>query len=46
MSLDERLKKWAQLKAEEVPKVAALIKQMELPAISIGATPAPVEIKK
>jgi len=44
--LDEQLKKWAQLKAEEVPKIAALIKQMELPAISIGGTPPPVEIKK
>jgi photosystem II stability/assembly factor-like uncharacterized protein len=34
--LDEQLKKWAQLKAEEVPKIAALIKQMELPAVSVG----------
>ena len=34
--LDEQLKKWAQLKADEVPKIAALIKQMELPAISVG----------
>ncbi|HEX7518131.1 MAG TPA: hypothetical protein VF345_12710 [Chthoniobacterales bacterium] len=34
--LDEQLKKWGQLKADEVPKIAALIKQMELPAISVG----------
>jgi hypothetical protein len=34
--LEEQLKKWAQLKTEEVPKIAALIKEMELPAISVG----------
>jgi hypothetical protein len=34
--LDEQLKKWVQVKADEVPKVAALIKQMELPPISVG----------
>jgi photosystem II stability/assembly factor-like uncharacterized protein len=38
--LDEQSKKWAQLKADEVPKIAALIKQMELPAISVGGKPA------
>jgi photosystem II stability/assembly factor-like uncharacterized protein len=37
--LDEQLKKWTQLKAEEVPKIAALIRQAELPAISIGEKP-------
>jgi photosystem II stability/assembly factor-like uncharacterized protein len=37
--LNEQLKKWAQLKADEVPKIAALIKQMELPAISVGGIP-------
>jgi photosystem II stability/assembly factor-like uncharacterized protein len=34
--LDEQLKKWAQLKADEIPKIATLIQQMELPAISVG----------
>jgi photosystem II stability/assembly factor-like uncharacterized protein len=34
--LDEQLKKWGQIKADDVPKIAALIKQMELPAISVG----------
>jgi photosystem II stability/assembly factor-like uncharacterized protein len=34
--LDEQLKRWGQIKADEVPKIAALIKQMELPAISVG----------
>jgi photosystem II stability/assembly factor-like uncharacterized protein len=38
--LDEQLKKWAQLKADQVPKIAALIKQVELPAISLGEKPA------
>jgi photosystem II stability/assembly factor-like uncharacterized protein len=37
--LDEQLKKWTQLKTEEVPKIAALIRQVELPAISIGEKP-------
>ena len=37
--LDEQLNKWAQLKTDEVPKIAALIKQMELPAISVGGKP-------
>jgi hypothetical protein len=39
--LDEQLTKWAQLKMEEVPKLATLIKQMELPAISISGKPGP-----
>src|ERR1041385_290534 len=34
--LDDELKKWTQLKTEEVPKIAALIRQVELPAISVG----------
>jgi photosystem II stability/assembly factor-like uncharacterized protein len=34
--LDEQLKKWAQLKSDEIPKIATLIQQMELPAISVG----------
>ena len=33
--LDEQLKKWAQLKSDEIPKIATLIQQMELPAISV-----------
>ncbi|MEP7014137.1 MAG: glycosyl hydrolase [Verrucomicrobiota bacterium] len=33
--LDEQLKKWTQLKAEEVPKFSALIKQANLPALII-----------
>jgi len=33
--LDEQLKKWAQLKTEEVPKVSALIKQANLPVLII-----------
>ena len=38
--LDEQLKKWTQIKTEEVPKIAALIKQVELPAISVSEKPA------
>jgi hypothetical protein len=38
--LDEQLNKWAQLKTDEVPKIAAVIQQMELPAISVGGKPA------
>src|SRR5262249_54269826 len=34
--LDEQLKKWAQLKAEDVPKVSELIKQANLPALIIS----------
>jgi hypothetical protein len=37
--LDEQLKKWGQIKADDVPKIAALIKQMELPAISVSGKP-------
>jgi len=37
--LGGELKKWAQLKTEEVPKIAALIRQVELPAISVGEKP-------
>jgi photosystem II stability/assembly factor-like uncharacterized protein len=33
--LDEQLKKWNQLKTEEVPKIAAMVRQIELPAISV-----------
>jgi hypothetical protein len=31
--LEEQLKKWAELKAEAVPKVSELIKQASLPAL-------------
>ncbi len=34
--LDEQLKKWAQLKTDEVPKVDALVKQADVPAISVN----------
>ena len=34
--LDEQLKKWAQLKAEDLPKVSELIKQASLPALIIS----------
>ncbi|MEY2494431.1 MAG: hypothetical protein QOJ45_923 [Verrucomicrobiota bacterium] len=37
--LEEQLKKWTQIKTEEVPKIAALIRQVELPAISVGEKP-------
>jgi photosystem II stability/assembly factor-like uncharacterized protein len=33
--LDEQLNKWAQLKREDIPKVSALIKQVDLPALVI-----------
>jgi hypothetical protein len=33
--LDEQLKKWAQLKSEDLPKVSELIKQANLPALII-----------
>jgi hypothetical protein len=33
--LDEQLKKWAQLKSDDVAKVSALIKQLDLPALII-----------
>jgi photosystem II stability/assembly factor-like uncharacterized protein len=34
--LEEQLKKWAQLKADDVPKVSELIKQANLPALFIA----------
>jgi hypothetical protein len=34
--LEEQLKKWAQLKAEEVPKASELIKEASLPALIIS----------
>jgi hypothetical protein len=34
--LEEQLKKWAQIKSEDVPKVSALIKQADLPPLLIS----------
>jgi hypothetical protein len=34
--LEEQLKKWAQIKNEDVPKVDGLIKQANLPALIIA----------
>ena len=34
-NLDEQLKKWTQIKTDEVPKVSELIKQANLPALPI-----------
>jgi hypothetical protein len=33
--LDEQLKKWAQLKTDDLPKVSELIKQANLPALIV-----------
>jgi photosystem II stability/assembly factor-like uncharacterized protein len=38
--LEEQLKKWTQIKTDEVPKVASLIKEAQLPAISVSEKPA------
>jgi len=35
--LDEQLAKWSQLKTDDVPKVRAMIKQAEVPALSVDA---------
>jgi photosystem II stability/assembly factor-like uncharacterized protein len=37
--LDEQLQKWTQIQKEELPKVAALIKQVDLPALSVPPKP-------
>ncbi|HAK06470.1 MAG TPA: glycosyl hydrolase, partial [Spartobacteria bacterium] len=34
--LDQQLKKWAQIKSDDLPKVSALIKQLDLPALVIS----------
>ena len=39
--LDEQLEKWTQLKKDEVPKVSAMIKQADLPALSTESEAAP-----
>src|SRR6266705_719184 len=36
--LDQQLKKWTQIKSDDVPKVSALIKQLDLPALVISKT--------
>ena len=41
--LDEQLAKWQQIKTDEVPKIAALIKQLDLPALSAGAKSEPAK---
>jgi photosystem II stability/assembly factor-like uncharacterized protein len=41
--LNEQLEKWMLLKTEEVPKVSALIKQLDLPALAIDAKPEPAK---
>ena len=33
--LDEQLKKWTQIKADDVPKVSGMIKQLDLPALVV-----------
>jgi len=33
--LDEQLRKWTQIKSDDVPKISALIKQVDLPALII-----------
>ena len=33
--LDEQLKKWTQIKNDDLPKVSAMIKQLELPALTV-----------
>jgi hypothetical protein len=37
--LNEELKQWGQIKSEEIPKVEALIKQADVPALSVKAKP-------
>ena len=39
--LDEQLKKWAQIKTDDVPNVDALIKQADVPALSVDAPVSP-----
>lgn len=34
--LDEQLKKWTQIKADDVPRVSALIQQLQLPALHVS----------
>jgi len=41
--LDEQVKKWTQIKSEDVPKVSALIKQLDLPALVITGKTEPAK---
>ena len=41
--LTEQLKGWAQIKTDEVPKINQLIKQADVPALSVSSEPAPAE---
>ncbi len=41
--LDTQLKKWAQIKSEDVPKVNASMKQLDLPALSFSVPKKPGE---
>jgi hypothetical protein len=41
--LEEQLKSWAQVKADDVPKINALIKQADLPALSVISETPPKE---
>jgi hypothetical protein len=45
--LDEQLKKWTQIKADDLPKVSGMIKQLELPALMLppDKTAAPKDAK-
>ncbi|MEP7077866.1 MAG: glycosyl hydrolase [Chthoniobacterales bacterium] len=38
--LNEQLQRWAQIKKDDVPKVGAIIKQLDLPAFPVPANPA------
>jgi hypothetical protein len=33
--LDEQLKKWTQIKSDDLPKVSGVIKQLDLPALMV-----------
>ena len=41
--LDEQVKKWTQIKSEDVPKVSALVKQLDLPALVITGKTEPAK---
>ena len=42
-SLNEQLQKWSALKTDEVPKVAAQIKQLDLPALTVSLKTEPAK---
>ena len=39
--LEEQLKAWAQIKTEDVPKINALIKEADIPALTVASATAP-----